>query len=79
VSIRKELAERLEELKAQGKLLEAERLTPHAYDLELLRGGGVLPGIENYSRTSRAGSPGAALQPPRLLPEDFLWSSTSPT
>ncbi len=72
--IRVELRERLEELRAQNKLLEAQRLEQRTlYDLELLEEMGFCPGIENYSRhlTGRkAGEP-----PPTLLnyfPEDFL-------
>ncbi len=50
-SIRAELAERLQALKAQGKLLEAARLEQRTlYDLEMLEEVGHCPGIENYSR-----------------------------
>src|SRR3970040_105448 len=49
--IRKELKERLEELRAQNKLLEAQRLEQRTlYDLELLEEMGFCPGIENYAR-----------------------------
>ncbi len=49
--IEAELAERLGELRAQGKEFEAKRLeTRTRYDLELLREMGYCPGIENYSR-----------------------------
>src|SRR3990172_1324021 len=46
-----ELAERVAELKAQGRILEASRLEERTrYDLETLRETGYCPGIENYSR-----------------------------
>jgi excinuclease ABC subunit B len=48
--IRKELEERYETLKAEGKTLEAERLkTRVEYDIEMLTEMGYCPGIENYS------------------------------
>lgn len=50
-SIREELAERLEVLRSQGKLLEAQRLNARTrFDLEMLQEVGSCPGIENYSR-----------------------------
>lgn len=74
VSIEQELEERLAELRAQGKLLEAQRLEQRTrYDLEMLREMGYCPGIENYSRhlTGRAPS-----EPPYTLldyfPDDYL-------
>ncbi|MFN2251242.1 MAG: DEAD/DEAH box helicase family protein, partial [Anaerolineae bacterium] len=49
--IRAELAERLAELEAEGKLLEAQRLRMRTqYDLEMLQETGTCSGIENYSR-----------------------------
>ncbi len=49
--IEEELAERLERLESQGKLLEAQRLKMRTnYDLEMLRETGYCHGIENYSR-----------------------------
>jgi excinuclease ABC subunit B len=49
--IETELAERLEELESQGKLLESQRLKMRTnYDLEMLRETGYCHGIENYSR-----------------------------
>jgi excinuclease ABC subunit B len=49
--IRGELAERLEELREQGKLLEAQRLEQRTrYDLESLEELGFCHGVENYSR-----------------------------
>ncbi len=48
--IKKELAERLEELKADNKLLAAERLEQRTnYDIEMLEETGFCSGIENYS------------------------------
>jgi excinuclease ABC subunit B len=50
-SIDAELKERLEELKAQNKLLEAQRLESRThYDIEMLMEMGFCSGIENYSR-----------------------------
>ena len=72
--IRMELKERLAELRAQQKSLEAQRLEQRTlYDLELLEEMGFCPGIENYSRHLTGRKPGEA--PPTLLsyfPEDFL-------
>ena len=48
--IRKELEERLKELKDENKLLEAQRLEQRTnYDLEMLQETGFCTGIENYS------------------------------
>ncbi|MCI3923346.1 excinuclease ABC subunit UvrB [Paenibacillus sp. TRM 82003] len=50
VNIEAELEERLEELRGQGKLLEAQRLEQRTrYDLEMMREVGFCSGIENYS------------------------------
>jgi len=50
VNIEQELEERLAELRAQGKLLEAQRLEQRTrYDLEMMREVGFCSGIENYS------------------------------
>lgn len=72
--IRLELKERLEEFRAQNKLLEAQRLEQRTlYDLELLDEMGFCPGIENYSRHLTGRKPGEP--PPTLLsyfPDDFL-------
>ncbi|MBM3948934.1 MAG: excinuclease ABC subunit UvrB [SAR202 cluster bacterium] len=72
--IEAELAERLAELKAQGKLLEAQRLESRTnYDLEMLRETGYCAGIENYSRPLAGRAPGST--PYTLLdyfPEDWL-------
>ncbi|MBC7266149.1 MAG: excinuclease ABC subunit UvrB [Coriobacteriia bacterium] len=73
-SIREELRARLAELKAQGKLLEAQRLEMRtSYDLEILETMGFCSGIENYSRHLDGRKPG---EPPHTLidyfPKDFL-------
>jgi len=73
-SIKRELAERLAELKSQGKLLEAARLEARTnYDLEMLQEAGYCAGVENYSRHLSGRPPGS---PPWTLldyfPEDFL-------
>jgi excinuclease ABC subunit B len=69
-----ELAEQLERLKAQNKLLEAQRLEQRSlYDLEMLREVGYCSGIENYSRhldQRPAGSPPWTLID--YFPPDFL-------
>jgi excinuclease ABC subunit B len=68
-SIQSELEERLPELEAQEKLLEAQRLEQRTrFDLEMLREIGYCHGIENYSRHLSGREPGAA--PPTLL--DYL-------
>lgn len=74
ISIEKELAEQLENLKAEGKHLEAERLRVRTnYDLEMLREVGYCSGIENYSRHFSGKATG---EPPDTLlqyfPSDFL-------
>ena len=73
-SIEKELEERLAELEAKGKLLEAQRLRMRTnYDLEMMREVGFCSGIENYSRHLDGRAPGEA--PYTLLdyfPDDFL-------
>jgi len=73
-TIEAELRERVAEFKAQGKLLEAQRLEFRTkYDLELLRETGTCPGIENYSRHLDGRAPGA--RPGCLLdyfPNEFL-------
>ncbi len=51
VAIKDELTARLEELKTQGKLLEAQRLEQRTnFDIEMLLEIGTCAGIENYSR-----------------------------
>jgi excinuclease ABC subunit B len=72
--IESELEERLAELKAQDKLLEAQRLEQRTrYDLEMLREVGYCAGIENYARHLGQREPGST--PWTLLdyfPDDFL-------
>ena len=64
-AIRFELAERLKELVAEGKLLEAQRLEQRTnFDLEMLEATGVCNGIENYSRYLTGRAPG---EPPPTL------------
>ncbi len=49
-NIERELEERLEELRSQGKLLEAQRLEQRTrYDIEMMQEMGFCSGIENYS------------------------------
>ena len=63
--IKEELVERLEEFRAQGKLLEAERLEQRTNaDLEMIVTTGSCPGIENYSRYLTGRNPG---EPPPTL------------
>jgi excinuclease ABC subunit B len=69
-----ELEDRLRELRAKGRLLEAQRLEQRTrHDLAMLREAGVCPGIENYSRWMDGRAPGQA--PFTLLnyfPEDWI-------
>ncbi len=69
-----ELEERLKEMRAEDKLLEAQRLEQRTrYDLEMMREMGFCSGIENYSRHLTLRPAGA--QPYTLIdyfPEDFL-------
>jgi excinuclease ABC subunit B len=72
--IEAELGERLAELEAQGKLLEAQRLRMRTtYDIEMMRQVSSCAGIENYSRHIDGREQGS---PPNCLldyfPEDFL-------
>ena len=72
--IEAELAERLDRLTREGKVLEAERVRQRTtYDLEMIRQMGFCSGIENYSRHLDGRNPG---QPPYTLldyfPGDFL-------
>ena len=73
-SIRSELKVRLEELRANHRLLELQRLEERTrYDLEMLQELGYCNGIENYSRHLTGFSPGSP--PPTLydyLPDDIL-------
>jgi excinuclease ABC subunit B len=73
-AIRHELTERLKELAAEGKLLEAQRLEQRTnFDLEMIAATGSCAGIENYSRFLTGRLPGEP--PPTLfeyLPENAL-------
>ncbi|HWD61837.1 MAG TPA: excinuclease ABC subunit UvrB, partial [Humibacter sp.] len=73
-TIKIELAERLEELERQGKLLEAQRLRMRTtFDIEMMEQIGFCSGIENYSRHIDGRAPGEA--PNCLLnyfPDDYL-------
>jgi len=73
-SILEELEQRLEELRAQGKVLEAARLEQRTLaDVEALEQFGTVTGIENYSRHLTGRAPGEP--PPCLLdyfPKNFL-------
>ncbi|HYK09022.1 MAG TPA: excinuclease ABC subunit UvrB, partial [Candidatus Eisenbacteria bacterium] len=63
--IRKDAEKRVEELKAQGKLVEAQRIQQRTnYDLEMINEIGYVNGIENYSRYFDGRQPG---QPPYTL------------
>jgi excinuclease ABC subunit B len=74
-TIKAELDMRLEELKSQGKLLEAQRLNARTrFDIEMLMEAGFCPGIENYSRPLSGRAPGST--PTTLFnyfPDDFLF------
>ena len=73
-SVEKELIVRLKELRANNKIVEAERLERRTkYDLRLIKEVGYCAGIENYSRHFSNRQPGDA--PETLLdyfPDDFL-------
>ena len=67
--IGQELQARLEELRRQEKLVEAQRLEQRTlYDLEMMRELGYCNGIENYSRYLSGREPG--MPPPTLM--DYL-------
>lgn len=72
--IKAELESRLEVLKAEGKLLEAQRLEQRTrYDLEMLSEVGYCNGVENYSRHFEGRKPGTS--PSTLMdyfPKDLL-------
>ena len=74
VDIGLELEERLWEMRAEGKILEAARLESRThYDLEMLQETGFCSGVENYSRHLSRRAPGSC--PWTLLdyfPEDYL-------
>lgn len=73
-TIKTELEERIEYLKKEDKLLEAQRISERTnFDIEMMKETGFCSGIENYSRHLTGLPPGA---PPYTLidyfPEDFL-------
>ena len=72
--IKEELVDRLDYLKKENKLVEAQRLEERTkYDIEMLKELGFCSGIENYSRFLSDRQPGEP--PPTLyeyLPEDAL-------
>ncbi len=72
--IKAELKERVDYLRAENKLVEAQRLEQRCtFDLEMLVETGACKGIENYSRFLNGGKPGEP--PPTLfqyLPKDAL-------
>ena len=72
--LEQECAERAAFFEANGKYIEAERITQRTrYDIEMLREIGMCRGIENYSRVLARRAPGS--RPATLLdhfPEDFL-------
>ena len=74
IDIGLELEERLGEMRAEGKILEAARLESRThYDLEMLQETGFCSGVENYSRHLSRRAPGSC--PWTLLdyfPEDYL-------
>jgi len=74
VNIERELEERLEVLRSNGKLLEAQRLEQRTrYDIEMMQEVGFCSGIENYSGPLTFREPGAT--PYTLMdyfPDDFL-------
>ena len=74
VTIEKEMEERVEFFKSQGKLIEAQRIEERTnFDIEMLKETGFCQGIENYSRHI-SGRPAGS--PPYTLfdyfPDDFL-------
>lgn len=72
--IEQELDVRVEEFKAAGQLLEAQRILQRTrYDIEMLREIGICKGIENYSRVLSGRAPGST--PFTLLdyfPDDYV-------
>ncbi len=72
--IESELESRLQELRSEGKLVEAQRLEQRTkFDMEMLRETGYCTGVENYSRYFTGRQPGDT--PYCLLdyfPEDYI-------
>ena len=73
-TIKAELEEQLKELRAENRLVEAQRLEQRTrYDLEMLEQMGFCSGIENYARHLAGREPGS--RPMALLdyfPDDFM-------
>ncbi|MBN1634125.1 MAG: excinuclease ABC subunit UvrB [Ignavibacteria bacterium] len=73
-TIKEELSERVEYLKREGKLIEAQRLEQRTlFDIEMIKEVGYCSGIENYSRHMDGRAPGS--RPACLFdyfPKDFL-------
>ena len=74
IRIKQELKQRLDELQAEGRLLEVERLNQRTtFDIEMMETTGSCKGIENYSRYLTGRAPG---EPPptffEYLPENAL-------
>jgi len=73
-SINTELVQRVAELRREGKLLEAQRLSARTkYDVEMLQEVGYCSGIENYARHLTGAPPGS--KPSTLIdyfPDDYL-------
>ncbi len=73
-NIKAELKQRLQQLRQEGKLLEAQRLQARTmYDIEMMQEIGYCSGIENYARHLSGLPPGA--RPYTLIdyfPKDFL-------
>ncbi len=73
-NIKDELAQRLDELRREDKLLEAQRLEQRTnYDVEMMQEMGFCSGIENYSRHLDGRAPGST--PNTLIdyfPDDLL-------
>lgn len=68
--IESELAERIEELVRQNKLVEAQRLKQRTrFDIEMLKEVGYCNGVENYSRILEGRQPG---EPPQTLVDYFV-------
>ncbi|MFH1099229.1 MAG: excinuclease ABC subunit UvrB [Candidatus Uhrbacteria bacterium] len=75
VDVRTELAQQLNELRAQNNLLEAQRLEQRVnYDLQMIEETDYVHGIENYSRYFDGRKPG---EPPFTLIDFFNYSYSS--
>ena len=72
--IRMEMDAQVEQFRAEGKLIEAQRIAQRTnYDVEMLQEVGTCKGVENYSAVLAGRAPGST--PTTLLdyfPDDFL-------